>query len=75
MLQSAAKGIGMKKVQIDHVNFSVHNFSESVRWYNEIFNFDLVEEGNDHGHRWGILRNGDSMLAIALRFRFGMTIR
>ncbi len=50
---------------IDHVNFSVNNFNESVEWYGKVFNFDLVEEGtNDSGSKWGILRSGDSMLAI-----------
>ena len=51
--------------RIDHINFSVDNFHESVCWYKKVFNFELVEEGiRDDGNRWGILRNGDSMLAI-----------
>ena len=50
---------------LDHVNFTVNNFQESVDWYKEIFNFDLVEEGIGlTGQRWGILKSGDTMLAI-----------
>lgn len=52
--------------KLDHINFTVSNFSESVTWYKNIFNFDLVEEGiNQIGKKWGILKSGDTMLAIS----------
>ena len=57
----------MKKefTQLDHVNFTVSNFQESVLWYEKIFNFKLVEEGKSlEGRQWGILKSGESMLAI-----------
>ncbi len=53
-------------VTLDHINFTVANFHESTNWYQKIFNFELVEEGvNQEGRRWGILRSGNSMLAIS----------
>lgn len=52
-------------VLLDHVNFTVENFRESVEWYHKIFSFELVEKGiSEAGNKWGILKNGDSMLAI-----------
>ena len=51
---------------LDHVNFTVNNFNASVDWYKRVFHFDLVEEGvNKIGKKWGILRNGNNMLAIS----------
>lgn len=51
--------------KLDHINFTVSNFNESVDWYKKIFNFDLVENGvSQEGRRWGILQSGDTMLAI-----------
>ena len=54
-----------KKARIDHINFSIKNFDESVRWYQDIFNFELVEEGESEGIHWGILKNGENMLALS----------
>lgn len=55
----------MNVAQLDHINFTVSDFDESVEWYKRVFNFNLVEKGvSKEGHRWGILRSGDSMLAI-----------
>ena len=52
--------------RLDHINFTVSHFQESIDWYKNIFNFCLVEEGaNKKGRRWGILKSGDSMLAIS----------
>lgn len=51
--------------KLDHINFTVENFNETVKWYKNIFNFDLVESGfNLKGNKWGILKSGDTMLAI-----------
>lgn len=55
-----------QKIQLDHVNFTVKNFKESVEWYKKVFNFELVEQGRgSNNQKWGILKNGDSMLAIS----------
>ena len=52
--------------KLDHINFTVADFKESVAWYKKVFHFELVEEGKKpNGVQWGILRNGDSMLAIS----------
>ena len=50
---------------LDHVNFTVSNLDESVGWYKKVFNFELVEQGvSQAGDRWGILKSGNTMLAI-----------
>jgi catechol-2,3-dioxygenase len=55
-----------KVAKLDHLNFTVSNFDKATAWYKEIFHFELVEEGKSpEGVRWGILRSGDSMLAIS----------
>ncbi len=51
--------------KLDHVNFTVDSYSQSIAWYKNVFRFLVVEEGLDSdGNKWGILRSGDSMLAI-----------
>lgn len=51
--------------KLDHINFTVTNFKESVEWYQKVFNLELVEkEKCDNGLHWGILRGGDTMLCI-----------
>ena len=49
---------------IDHLNLSVRDFDETVRWYGRIFGFTKVEESVQDGVRWGILRAGNAMLCI-----------
>ena len=52
------------KLKIDHVNMSVKNLKESVEWYEKIFGFKVVEQGErDHGP-WAIVANGDSMICM-----------
>ena len=51
--------------RLDHVNFTVNNLEETVSWYNKVFNYSVVENGtNKDGSKWGILKSGDSMLAV-----------
>lgn len=49
---------------IDHVNITVADFDETVAWYGRVFGFELVEEGDQDGTRWGVIRRGDTMLCI-----------
>lgn len=51
-------------VSLDHLNLTVKNFEESVRWYNRVFGFELVEQGIEDGSPWGVIRSQDSMLCI-----------
>ena len=51
-------------VSVDHISFNVRNFSESARWYQEVFGFEKVEEGMEKDGPWGILRADDTMLCI-----------
>ena len=51
-------------VSIDHLNFTVNNFEESVSWYSAVFGFEKVEEGIEKSGPWGVLRAGDTMLCI-----------
>jgi catechol 2,3-dioxygenase-like lactoylglutathione lyase family enzyme len=51
-------------VSIDHINLSVKNFQESVKWYKDVFSFEIVEQGLYKGLPWGVLRSQDTMLCI-----------
>ncbi len=51
-------------VRLDHLNLSVKDFGVSAKWYRDVFNFQIVEEGVYGGAPWGVLRAGDSMLCI-----------
>lgn len=53
-----------KTAYLDHINLSVKNFEETVQWYKDVFDFELVEQGTRFGRRWGILKNGDSMICF-----------
>ncbi len=54
----------MKIKHLDHINMTVDSFSESAAWYKRVFGFEVVEEGVQEGHPWGILRSGDALLCI-----------
>lgn len=51
-------------IALDHLNLTVNSFSESVDWYQRIFDFEKVEEGIDADGPWGVLKNGEFMLCI-----------
>ena len=51
-------------VSIDHINLSVKKFSESAKWYKDVFDFEIVEQGLYKGLPWGVLRSQDTMLCI-----------
>ena len=51
-------------VSIDHINLSVDNFSDSAKWYKDIFGFEVVEQGLYQGSPWGVLKAQDTMLCI-----------
>lgn len=62
MNENKAQKNGLK---LDHLNFTVNSFAETAEWYKKIFGFEIVEQGlNESKKPWGILRNGDAMLAI-----------
>ena len=51
---------------LDHLNFTVSDFEESVDYYKSRFGFSLVEKGTTIEDRpWGILKAGETMLAIS----------
>lgn len=59
------------KCSLDHINMSVKNFEETLNWYKQVFDFELVEEGfqpsdkeGDSPLPWGVIRNGDALLCI-----------
>lgn len=54
----------MKSLRMDHLNLTVNNFEQSARWYNEIFGFEIVEQGLQRGKKWGVLRNDQALLCI-----------
>lgn len=49
---------------IDHLNLTVADFDRTVAWYGRVFGFALVEEGEQDGGRWGVIRAGEAMLCI-----------
>ena len=46
------------KIQLDHLNLSVDNFALTAQWYEQVFGFEVVEEGLQDGQLWGVLRAG-----------------
>jgi len=53
-------------VRLDHINFTVSNLEESIKWYSEIFGFKKVESGRyADGAPWAILAFHDSMIAMS----------
>lgn len=52
-------------VKLDHINMTVTNLKESIAWYNNVFNFKLVEEGrSSSGLLFSVLKNQDSSLCL-----------
>lgn len=49
---------------LDHLNLTVKNLSESIEFYQEIFDFSLVEKGLSGGVDFAILRVRSSMLCL-----------
>lgn len=49
---------------VDHLNLTVTDFDATVKWYAEVFGFELVEEGVRHSKRWGVLRAARALLCI-----------
>jgi catechol-2,3-dioxygenase len=55
----------MKEIKrLDHLNMTVHNLKASIEWYERIFGFEVVEEGNRNGKSWAIIRSGEAMLCL-----------
>jgi lactoylglutathione lyase len=51
--------------QIDHLNMTVKNLVESVRFYREFFGFEVVEEGGPQDpYPWVIIRSKSAMLCL-----------
>lgn len=52
-------------IRLDHINLTVTQLDESIRWYHELFGFEKVEGGiNERGNRWAIIASNDSMIAM-----------
>jgi len=54
----------MTVTQLDHLNVTVENVAESVKWYGRVFGFERVEGGVRQGHPWAIIRAGEAMLCL-----------
>lgn len=53
------------KIKLDHINLTVNDLNESVKWYKQVFNFNKVEQGiNVRGQPWVIVAANDSMIAM-----------
>ncbi len=52
-------------IRLDHVNITVNQLDESIRWYGKLFGFEKVEGGiTEQGKRWAIVACNDSMIAM-----------
>jgi catechol 2,3-dioxygenase-like lactoylglutathione lyase family enzyme len=52
-------------IRLDHVNLTVRNLNESIKWYEQVFGFKKVEGGRRSDKvPWAILAVEDSMLAL-----------
>lgn len=49
---------------IDHLNITVSGLDESLRWYGELFGFEVQERGVYQGHDWAIVRAGEALLCL-----------
>ena len=53
---------------LDHLNLSVADLADTVRWYALVFDFEQVEAGvNDDGQPWAILQSGQALLCVYQR--------
>lgn len=52
-------------IKLDHINLTVANLTDSIEWYQKVFEFELVESGTtQQGIRWGIVASNDSMICM-----------
>ena len=51
-------------VSLDHINMSVNNLPESLYWYKNVFNFEVVEQGEHKGLPYAIIKSNESMLCL-----------
>ncbi len=52
-------------IKLDHINLSVSDLTESIKWYSNAFGFKLVESGiNQDGNKWGIVAFDDYMICM-----------
>lgn len=53
------------KFKFDHVNVTVSDLDESIRWYHKVFGFELVESGlYPNNLRWAIVAYEDMMVCM-----------
>lgn len=49
---------------LDHLNLTVHNLPQIVKWYKNVFGFTVVEEGIVNGKPSSIIQCGEAMLCL-----------
>ena len=54
----------MKIKHLDHLNMTVANLEESIRWYGDVFGFEVVESGVRNGAPWAIIQSGEALLCM-----------
>ena len=53
------------KFKLDHVNITVKDLEQSIRWYQDILGMRVVEQGKTGlGKRWAIVERDDSMICM-----------
>ncbi len=52
----------MKILGLDHLNLSINDLDKSLKFYKNLFGFELKEEGISGGQRWAILGISDTLM-------------
>ena len=51
--------------KLDHVNFSAKSVEETIQFYEELFDFQIVEKGSLVSGPYAIMKNGGSMICFS----------
>ena len=54
-------------IQLDHINLSVIDLKKSIQFYQALFDFEIVEQGDPNLETWAILQRGESMLCLTTK--------
>jgi catechol 2,3-dioxygenase-like lactoylglutathione lyase family enzyme len=49
---------------LDHLNMTVANLDETLRWYADLFDFQVQERGTWNGAPWAIVKSGEALLCL-----------
>lgn len=56
--------LSLNSLTLDHLNMNVINLTESIQWYNDLFDFKVVETGTYKRKPWAIIKKDSTMLCL-----------